>query len=562
MKRKLVSQSLAAILVLSLLLVSMPAVADSGLTSGFAKIKDWDKSHEAFSFSSGQVAWGSGDFFISPRGIHVFESPGIIDMGLIYLDDVGEAPATGYVELAAPIDGHTYVVRSNGKYGKFYLEETYDWLDPIEYGISWVYQPDGTRSLGGSASAGQTVTSGQTGTAAATGCTYAEYIAAYNKLTSLMSQGKGDTPEAQAAYAEYAKVKACYESGSTGTGQSSTSTSASTSTSSGTSSGTYTIPTTTTPATIPPTSTSPSSTPVTLHLTCENKDNEEKACGPFAGMHTYLFGSQYVTSVIVRFDTGRRFDCRSAVSLQVYRNGAWQTIETINAVSSSGNSEFAPLQVQVPVNDTIAGFRISDGCVCCIDFSEITIYGSQSLPQSSTTTTTSSVPASTPTPAPTPTTPTSTTATTSIPAGTALIAESRNVTTGGTVQVPIYFQDAQNVGSLGFTLSYDPAVVQVVKVSKGSLLSPATFTSSDQSGSIIFGFASPQAISGNGSAAIVEFRALGSAGSTSALTLSEILATSYYGSSLTVSPVNGLLTIGQNQPGDADGDGKLSVLDA
>jgi len=163
---------------------------------------------------------------------------------------------------------------------------------------------------------------------------------------------------------------------------------------------------------------------------------------------------------------------------------------------------------------------------------------------------------------PTTSTATTTTSTTSIPAGTALIAESRTVMTGGTVQVPIYFQDAQNIGSLGFTLSYDPAVVQVVKVSKGSLLSSATFTSSDQSGSIIFGFASPQAISGNGSAAVVEFKALGSAGSSSSLTLSEILATSYYGSSLAVSPVNGLLTIGQNQPGDADGDGKLSVLDA
>ncbi|MBN1690215.1 MAG: hypothetical protein JW901_04260, partial [Dehalococcoidia bacterium] len=185
MKRKVVSQILVTTLVLALLLVSVPAVADSGLTSGFAKIKDWDKAHEAFSFSTGQVAWGSGDFFISPRGIHVFESPGIIDMGLVYLDNVGEAPATGYVEMAAPVDGHTYVVRSNGKYGKFYLEETYDWLDPIQYGISWVYQSNGTRSLGGAASAGQTVTSGQTGAATDTGCTYAEYIAAYNKLTYL-----------------------------------------------------------------------------------------------------------------------------------------------------------------------------------------------------------------------------------------------------------------------------------------------------------------------------------------------------------------------------------------
>ncbi|MFA5399846.1 MAG: PA14 domain-containing protein [Dehalococcoidia bacterium] len=855
MKKNIASQILVAILTLALLFVSAPVVADSGLTSGFVKIKDWDETHEAFSFSSGQVAWGSGDFFISPRGIHVFESPGIIDMGLVYLDDVGEAPAAGYVEMAAPVDGHTYVVRSNGKYGKFYLEETYDWLTPIQYGISWVYQPNGTRSLGGAASTSQTVTSGQTGAATDTGCTYEQYIAAYNKLTYLMSQGKGDTPEAQAAYAEYAKVKACYESGSTGTGQSSTpattttttpttptttTTTATTTTpqqtgctqyrippaekwsgswfntgislparqtvsitasgtvrpslgmdvycgpegtfavdywlkdysflsgcghaaliarigSAGTpmcigtgtsfstptggelwlgindtdpanNSGSYAVEvclgqtspsatTTTIPATTPAGTTSSTSTSAVTSLSCANKDNEEKGCGPFYGAHTYLFGAQNVTSVVARFDTGRRFNCRSVVTFDVYRNGVWQTIKTVDAVSSSGNSEFAPIEVQVPVNDTISGFRISDGCVCCIDFSEITIYGSQSLPQSSTTTSTSAsnvfgstqilnkgfkgniyyleegtshlpdfskmtpvgtiyieqldipdrdftegfpgitnrfewfgisyvggvfIPAEgyytfkltsddgaklyidgelkidndgihpfrtqtkqvyltrgdhvikvdyfqgprarlclqlhvqTPggaedplkpgldpsqivSPAPASTT---TTITTTIPAGTALIAESRTVMTGGTVQVPIYFQDAQSVGSLGFTLSYDPAVLQVVKVSKGSLLAPATFTSSDQSGSIIFGFASPQAISGNGSAAIVEFRALGSAGSTSALTLSEILATSYYGSSLTVSPVNGLLTIGQNQPGDADGDGKLSVLDA
>ncbi|MDD5398969.1 MAG: hypothetical protein PHU70_07820, partial [Dehalococcoidia bacterium] len=176
MKISVISKILAVVIILALLLVSVPVVADAGLTSGYAKIKDWDKAHEAFSFSSGQVAWGSGDFFISPRGIHVFESPGIIDMGLVYLDDVGEAPATGYVEMAAPVDGHTYVVRSQGKYGKFYLEETYDWLDPVAYGISWVYQTNGTRTFEGSSSPAQPTTSGQTGTGAATGCTYEQYI--------------------------------------------------------------------------------------------------------------------------------------------------------------------------------------------------------------------------------------------------------------------------------------------------------------------------------------------------------------------------------------------------
>lgn len=545
MKRNIVSQILVAILTLALLFVSTPVVADSGLTSGFVKIKDWDKAHEAFSFSTGQVAWGSGDFFISPRGIHVFESPGIIDMGLVHLDDVGEAPATGYVEMAAPIDGHTYVVRSQGKYGKFYLEETYDWLDPVQYGISWVYQVNGARTFGGASSAAPPATTGQTGNAAATGCTYDQYITAYNKLTSLMSQGKGDTPEAQTAYAEFTKVKACYESGSSGTGPSSTSTST---TSTATSTSTPpTTTTTTTPTTTPAASTSSTSTSAVTSLSCTNKDNEEKGCGPFYGTHTYLFGAQNVTSVVARFDTGRRFDCRSIVTFEVYRNGGWQTIKTLDAVSSSGNSEFAPIEVQLPVNDTISGFRISDGCVCCLDFSEITVYSGQSIPPSTTPTTT---PANS-----------TATATTAV-SGAALIAESRTAAPGSTVQVPVNFQNAQSVGSLGFKLSYDPSVVQVVKVSKGSLMAPATFTSNVQPDFIIFGFAMPQSISGTGSAAVVEFQALGSEGSKSPLTLTEIMATGSSGAALSVNSVNGELSIGQKQVGDANGDGKLSVLDA
>ncbi|MGB3459754.1 MAG: hypothetical protein WBB08_10805 [Halobacteriota archaeon] len=135
-------------IVIALMLVAMSVGADSGLPSGYAKIKDWDQAHEAFSFSLGKVVSEGGDFFIAPRGIHVFDSPGIIDMGVIGLNDIGEAPASGYVEMATPIDGHSYVVRSKGKYGKFYLDETYDWKDPTEYGIEWVYQLNGTRAFG------------------------------------------------------------------------------------------------------------------------------------------------------------------------------------------------------------------------------------------------------------------------------------------------------------------------------------------------------------------------------------------------------------------------------
>ena len=40
---------------------------------------------------------------------------------------------------------------------------------------------------------------------------YQEYIAAYNKMTSLMAKGQGDTPAAKTAYAAYKKAKDKYE---------------------------------------------------------------------------------------------------------------------------------------------------------------------------------------------------------------------------------------------------------------------------------------------------------------------------------------------------------------
>ena len=164
-KNTALTNILAVALVLALMASAAPVGADDGLRSGYSKVRDWDKVHEAFSFTHaiaddslyGGATTSGGDFFMAPRGIHVFDG-GIIDMGVIDLDDVGEAPASGYVDMPTPIYGHSYVVWSNGKYGKFYIEETYDWLDPVEYGIQWVYQTNGTKDFGGGAVPGAPAT--------------------------------------------------------------------------------------------------------------------------------------------------------------------------------------------------------------------------------------------------------------------------------------------------------------------------------------------------------------------------------------------------------------------
>ncbi|HEY66328.1 MAG TPA: hypothetical protein G4O02_17395 [Caldilineae bacterium] len=152
---------------------------------------------------------------------------------------------------------------------------------------------------------------------------------------------------------------------------------------------------------------------------------------------------------------------------------------------------------------------------------------------------------------------------TPIPTGTTLIAEDRIVPPGGTVRVPIRLENAEDIASIGFNLSYDPSVVQVTNILKGSLLAPATFTyNADAPGVIRFGFAAPTGTSGSGSVAVVAFKAIGAGGSKSPLTLSEPLVTDSSGRSLSVRLVHGQITVEQRLVGDGNGDGKVSVLDA
>jgi len=113
-------------------------------------------------------------------------------------------------------------------------------------------------------------------------------------------------------------------------------------------------------------------------FSCTRNDNQERGCCCLKGAHTYLFSSRYVTNVLARFDTGRNLNCRSLVKLEIDRGSGWETVGTVQAVSSRGNSEKAPIDVLVPVNAAIRGFRISDRCVCCIDDSEITLNASGS----------------------------------------------------------------------------------------------------------------------------------------------------------------------------------------
>lgn len=136
--------------------------------------------------------------------------------------------------------------------------------------------------------------------------------------------------------------------------------------------------------------------------------------------------------------------------------------------------------------------------------------------------------------------------------------------TGDTVLVPVRLENAQGIGSLGYSIKYDPAVIQFVKADKGAVIpTDASFIpNSPQPGTVIIAYATSGAINGSGAAAQLEFKAVGTQGSQSALTLFEITATSSSGGQVNISPASGQVTIGQKIKGDGTGDGQVTVLDA
>jgi hypothetical protein len=131
------------------------------------------------------------------------------------------------------------------------------------------------------------------------------------------------------------------------------------------------------------------------------------------------------------------------------------------------------------------------------------------------------------------------------------------------VLVPIRLEKAGEVGSLGFNLNYDPSVAEVVKVYQGARMFSAAFSyNAGVPGVISFGSAATGGVSGDGSAAVIEFRIIGVRGEASPLTLSDGLASDTAVTARSIRLVHGRLTIEEPVTGDGNGDGRITALDA
>jgi hypothetical protein len=149
------------------------------------------------------------------------------------------------------------------------------------------------------------------------------------------------------------------------------------------------------------------------------------------------------------------------------------------------------------------------------------------------------------------------------PVGPTITLESRVAPLGSTLRVPITLINADDISGLGFTLDYDPDAFRVIKVNRGSRLTADTFNFAfDNLGQVRFGSATTKGSVSGGTAAVVEFQVTGPQGTVSPMTLSKASGNHDTKGPLNIGTVGADFKVGPRIRGDADGDGKITTLDA
>lgn len=148
-----------------------------------------------------------------------------------------------------------------------------------------------------------------------------------------------------------------------------------------------------------------------------------------------------------------------------------------------------------------------------------------------------------------------------------LLAENRKVLAGDTVLVPVWLVNGVDVANINFTVGYDGKVARPeVDPGKGNLLGAALFSANAKEvGLIRLGFAQSKGLSGTGTVAYLPFRTVGKPGDRTPLHLEVQIINNPGGTALTIARIDGSITlVGPDGllPGDCDGDGALTTIDA
>ena len=145
----------------------------------------------------------------------------------------------------------------------------------------------------------------------------------------------------------------------------------------------------------------------------------------------------------------------------------------------------------------------------------------------------------------------------------AIGVEPRVAPKGSIIRVPVVLQNAVDLKNLAFSISFDPALLEVLDVEAGFLgLAADMQYSASEPGMVRIGYKATQPVTGDGQVAVVVFRVIAEEDGAAILSPTLSIATNSQDRLLSTQPSDGQLTIGPRPPGDGSGDGMVTALDA
>lgn len=147
--------------------------------------------------------------------------------------------------------------------------------------------------------------------------------------------------------------------------------------------------------------------------------------------------------------------------------------------------------------------------------------------------------------------------------GVVLSIESSQSSPGNTVQLPIKIINAENIGNMDISLTYDPEVLTANDLTKGAITSDSLFVHNIQPGIVNISLVDDAGITGDGSIAHITFNVIGEKGDACSLILSAI-ANDDNSDSIDLEIMNALFSVEDEESlkGDVNGDGKVNSADA